>query len=203
MGRARGGQLLGAVPETAGAGPFALPAATPPEFRALYREQLAYVFRTLRRLGAAPADVDDLVQEVFTVVFKRLSDYDPRRPIQPWLFGIAFRVASMHHRSRSRRVTEVAGDPIELTADDAPGPEASLADRQSRRLVLEALEALDLPQRGIFVMHDIDGQSVPEIAEALSIPLNTVYSRLRAARAHFTSRVRQLRLAAGQGEKAP
>jgi RNA polymerase sigma-70 factor (ECF subfamily) len=76
---------------------------------------------------------------------------------------------------------------------DAAGPEASFVDRQARLLVLEALEVLDLDQRAVFVMHDIDEQPAPAIADVLEIPLNTVYSRLRAARAKFEARLRKLR----------
>jgi RNA polymerase sigma-70 factor (ECF subfamily) len=173
----------------------AVTAALPPlDFQALYREQFQYVFRTLRRLGVRHADIDDLAQEVFTVVFRHLGDYDPTRPVQPWLFGIAFRVAGTYHRSRSRRIVEVSADSFEFSDDAAPGPEASLGDRQARQLVLEALEALDLEQRAVLVMHDIDGQPVPAIADALEVPLNTVYSRLRVARAKFATRARRLRM---------
>ena len=164
-----------------------------PVFAAVYREQFPYVFRSLRRLGVRPSELDDLVQEVFTVVFRRLGDYDPSRPIEPWLFGIAFRTVSVFRRTRSRRIVEVPSDDIEPT-DEAAGPETSLQDRQARLLVLRALEALDLDQRAVFVLHDIDGVIVPKIAETLEIPLNTVYSRLRAARARFASRVRMLNL---------
>jgi RNA polymerase sigma-70 factor, ECF subfamily len=171
------------------------------DFHVLYRQQVSYVLRTLRRLGVRPAEVDDLAQEVFTVVFRRLADYDPSRPIGPWLFGIAFRIVSVHHRTRSRRIVEAPADPLELAADDADGPEANVADRQARRLLLQALDALDLDQRAALVMHDIDGQAVPAIAEALGVPVPTVYSRLRVARARFIDRVRQLRRGRGGEER--
>lgn len=165
----------------------------PLDFAAVYREQFGYVFRTMRRLGVRPPDLDDLVQEAFTVVLKRLDDYETDRPIEPWLFGIAFRVAAAHRRHRSRRITEVPSSQLEHADLDGAGPEASFADRQARLLVLEALEALDLDQRAVFVMHDIDEQPAPAIADVLEIPINTVYSRLRAARAKFEARIRKLR----------
>jgi RNA polymerase sigma-70 factor (ECF subfamily) len=166
---------------------------TPLDFAAVYRDQFGYVFRTMRRLGVRPADLDDLVQEAFTVVLKRLNDYETDRPIEPWLFGIAFRVAAAHRRHRSRRITEVPSPQLEHADLDGAGPEASFADRQARLLVLQALEALDLDQRAVFVMHDIDEQPAPAIADVLEIPINTVYSRLRAARAKFEARIRKLR----------
>ena len=171
----------------------------PPELSTIYKQQARYVFRTLQRLGVRAADVDDLAQEVFTVVFERLADYEHDRAIEPWLFGIAFRVASVHHRTRSRRIVEVSSDPIEVPDDAAPGPEEGVADRQARQLVMQALEALTLDQRAVLVMHDIDGQPVPAIAATLDLPVNTVYSRLRVARARFTARVRFLRLRSGDG----
>lgn len=184
--------VLGAAPHILAMN-RAITAAIPhTDFKTLYREQFPYVFRTLRRLGIRHTEIDDLAQEVFTVVFRRLHDYDPERPVQPWLFGIAFRIASTYHRGRSRRIIEVVSEAIQFADDDALGPEASLADRQARQLVLEALEVLDLGQRAVFVMHDIDGQAVPAIAEALEVPLNTVYSRLRTARAKFAARARKL-----------
>lgn len=173
---------------------------TAPDFPAVYRDQFPYVFRSLRRLGVRPSELDDLMQEVFTVVFRRLGDYDPSRPIEPWLFGIAFRTVSVFRRTRARRIVEIPSDDIE-PADESAGPEANLeevqADRQARLLVLRGLEALELDQRAVFVLHDIDGVIVPKIAEALELSVNTVYSRLRAARARFASRVRMLNLVEG------
>jgi RNA polymerase sigma-70 factor (ECF subfamily) len=166
---------------------------TPLDFGAVYRAHFGYVFRTMRRLGVRPPDLDDVVQEAFTVVLRRLNDYEANRPIEPWLFGIAFRVAAAHRRHRSRRIREVPSPQLEHADLDAAGPEASFVDRQARLLVLEALEVLDLDQRAVFVMHDIDEQPAPAIADVLEIPLNTVYSRLRAARAKFEARLRKLR----------
>src|SRR5262245_51695660 len=113
---------------------------TPPDFASVYRQHFAYVFRTLRRLGVRTAELDDLVQEAFTGLLRRMPDYEPDRPIEPWLFGIAFRVAAAHRRHRSRRIIEVFAQSLDPPDDDASGPEASLADRQARRLVLDALE---------------------------------------------------------------
>jgi RNA polymerase sigma-70 factor (ECF subfamily) len=195
---AQGGQFVGM---SRGAGGLNVADARAEiDFHALYQQQFRYVFRTLRRLGAAPVEVDDLVQEVFTVVFQRLGDYDRNRPVEPWLFGIAFRVASTHRRRRSRRVSEVALGAHDLADEDAAGPEASLGDRRARELVLRALDALSLDQRAVFVMHEIDEQPIPVVAETLGIPLNTAYSRLRAARAGFAARVRRLEVRPGGGE---
>ncbi len=172
-------------------------AAPAADFRAIYRAELPYVWRTMRRLGARPADVEDLVHDVFVVVHRRLSDYDPARPIRPWLFGIAFRVAS-DYRRRARFRREVVTDDIDRPAPDIPA-DARMAAAEDRALVIEALAALDLDRRAVLVLHDIDGYAAPEIADTLGVKLNTVYSRLRVARKRFEQAVRRLQARKGAG----
>src|SRR5258708_34117311 len=76
----------------------------------LFQMHAGYVWNTLRRLGAGPADVEDLTHEVFLQVHARLGDFDTTRPARPWLFGFAFRVASRHRR-RAHHRREIQGDP--------------------------------------------------------------------------------------------
>lgn len=180
--------------DAAGAAAALVPPA-PLDFRALYDAQLAYVWHTLRRLGVQRRDLDDVCHDVFVVVFRHLGDYDRRRPLKPWLFGIAYRVASDYRRSaRVRR--EVPAPARELASPALPADE-EVARRQGRALVAQALETLDLDRRAVFVMHDIDGHAMPEIAAALGIPLNTAYSRLRLARADFAVAVRRAQARGG------
>jgi RNA polymerase sigma-70 factor (ECF subfamily) len=165
-------------------------------FDRMYREEFPYVWRSLRRLGGRPADLEDLAHDVFVVVHKRLADYDESRPLRAWLFGIAFRVAS-DYRRRARFRAEVATGDVEATSQ-APRADDQLAAEQDRALVIEALAALDLDRRAVFVLHDIDGVAAPAIADALAIPVNTVYSRLRIARERFAAAVRRLRARRGE-----
>jgi RNA polymerase sigma-70 factor (ECF subfamily) len=162
----------------------------------IFRMHAGYVWNTLRRLGVAPSDVQDLTHDVFVQVHARLGDYDPRRPARPWLFGFAFRVAAQYRRRAHRRY-EVSGEP-----DHARAPESSAEDRvvsnDERRLVLDALGAIDLDRRAVFVLYEIDGVPMDEIAASLSIPVNTAYSRLRLARAEFRAAVTRLRLRRGE-----
>ena len=170
----------------------------PVDFRGVYDAELTYVWHTLRRLGVHERDLEDLCHDVFVVVFRHLADYDPRRPIRPWLFGIAFRVASDYRRSaRVRR--EVTGATREV-ASAAPPADEEVARQQGLALVAQALATLDLDRRAVLVMHDIDGHVMPEIAAALGVPLNTAYSRLRLARADFAVAVRR---AQRKGERQP
>jgi RNA polymerase sigma-70 factor (ECF subfamily) len=158
-----------------------VPADRPLDLTEIYRSELGYVWKTLRRLGAPTPDLEDLAHDVFVVVHRHLGDYDPDRPLRPWLFGIALRVLS-DFRRLGRTQREIPGERLE-PVDAAPSPHEQAEGREARALLMRALATLDLDQRAVFVMHEIDEVPVPEIAGTLAIPLNTAYSRLRLARA--------------------
>jgi RNA polymerase sigma-70 factor, ECF subfamily len=178
----------------------ALPVEAPaaPEFRALYRAHFDHVWRTLRRLGVAERDLEDAAHEVFVVAHRRLPDFDAARPPRPWLTGIAYRVAS-DDRKRARNRRELLGAPADLALRPAPGPnpEQAMVVSQARAWVRAALGDLPLDQRVVFVMHELDGTSCPEVAVALEVSVNTVYSRLRLGRQRFATAVRRLRAREG------
>jgi RNA polymerase sigma-70 factor (ECF subfamily) len=153
-----------------------------------FQKELDYVYRTLRRLGTAASEVDDLAQEVFLALRRCWSTYDQGRPLRPFLFGISFRIAAAYERKRRR---EVAFGVVEV-GDAGPGPDDALVSKQARALVLAALERIPLPRRAVLVMHDIDDIPVSEVASALEIPLFTVYSRLRKARRELEGAIRRL-----------
>lgn len=174
--------------------PPAAPAA-PVDFRALYESEFPYVWNSLRRLGVAPAHIEDVAHDVFVTAWKRLGDFDRSRPIRPWLFGIAFRVAS-DFRKRASNQREISGETFD-TEDDAQRPDAHVEQNQARALVVKALASIPMERRGVFVMHELDGHAIPHVAEALGIPLNTAYSRLRLARADFAQAVKRLNAEGG------
>jgi RNA polymerase sigma-70 factor (ECF subfamily) len=160
-----------------------------PDCLSAFQGEFDYLCRTLRRLGVPGSDVEDLVHEVFLVLYRRWRDYDASLPLRPWLFGIAFRVASAH---RKRAAREVPHAWIEV-ADDGPRPDQAAVAKQARALVIDALEKVPLPRRAVLVMHDLDGAAMRDIASTLSIPLFTAYSRLRKARKEFEGAVRRLK----------
>lgn len=170
---------------------------TPPSFDALYAAEFGWVHRTLRRLGARERDIEDLAHDVFVVVYRALPKFEAGRPLKPWLFGIAFRVVS-DYRRRSRFAREQLSEdepvaPIDSDGAAAGDPERAASQAQDRALVLRALATLPLDQRAVFVAHEIDGTSIPELQESLGLSINTLYSRLRLARAKFASAVLALR----------
>lgn len=156
-----------------------------------FQSELDYIFRTLRRLGTSATEVEDLAQELFLVLRRLWSDYDPGRPLRPYLFGIAFRIASAHRRKHGR---EVVFEIVEVI-DPGAGPDEALQTKQARALLLAALEQIPLPRRAVLVMHDLDGVPVEDVASALGVPKFTVYSRLRKARRELETAVRRLRKA--------
>ena len=145
-------------------------------FARLFEEHFAFVCRSLQRLGVRQADMEDIAQELFLSVHRVWLQSDRTRPIKPWLFGFAVRYASNYRRLSWHRGRELDDVPISPKLHD------KLA---AKRTVLHALSALDFDKRVVLVMHDLEEFTAPEIALELSLPLNTVYSRVRLAREAF------------------
>jgi RNA polymerase sigma-70 factor, ECF subfamily len=168
-------------------------------FSGIYEAEVSYVCQSLHRLGVASSEIEDVAHEVFVTAYNALGQYDTARPLRPWLFGIAARLAS-NNRRLARHTREVGGVGFEAV-DEGLDPEHAASARQDRALVARALESLDEDQRAVFVMYELDGHAMADIAESLAIPVNTAYSRLRLARADFAKTVRRLNaIEAGRGE---
>ena len=166
------------------------------DFDEIYREHFPYVWRTLRRLGIPPVDLEDVTHEVFVVVYRRLADFDGQRPVKPWLFGIAYRLASEGRRRAHRRLELI--EPICDRPTLAPGADDLIETDERRNLALECLRSLALEQRAVLILLDIDGEAAADVAAAMNIPLPTVYSRLRTARQKFAAAVRRAKLRRGE-----
>ena len=151
-----------------------------PAFRDVFEKELSFVYNSLRRLGIRDSELPDVTQEVFATVAGILDDYDPSRPLRPWLFGIAYRVG-MRWLDVAHRKREVPSE-IPDKPDSTPGQEAAAMSKEHRDLARRALEKVEPARRAVLVLAHFEGLSVPEIAEALQIPVNTAYSRLHRAR---------------------
>ena len=154
------------------------------DFRALFESEHGYVCRSLRRLGVREADLMDVAQELFVTVHGCLGAYDRARPLRPWLFSFSLRFAANYRRLARHRVE----------AGEIPTGPPRPATRTPRRATsCCARSTTQSPiARTVLVMHDLEGFGAPEIAAYTGAPLNTVYSRLRLARADFRAAVARL-----------
>lgn len=158
----------------------------------IYEAHADFVWKTLARMGVAEADRLDLTQEVFVVVQRRLHTL--RADVKPttWLFGICRRIAS-NERKRAFRSREVGSDAICEFESEAPLADEVVGRRQAQAALQTALQKLDVEQRAVFVMFEVDGLSCREIASSTGLPLGTVFSRLRLARRRVERAISALR----------
>lgn len=148
----------------------------------VFRKDHRFVWRIVVCMGVPPSSVDDAVQEVFMVAYRRRADYDARACVRSWLFGIARNVARNHvRRAKKDRVRP----PEVAAARPRAVPEEHVARVEAVELVERFLAGLNPCQRDVFVLADLQGMTAPEIAAVLGVKLNTVYSRLRLARRRF------------------
>jgi len=174
------------------AGPLSAPSPgaelCTPTFDEVYRDHFAFVWRSAKRLGARDASLDDVVQEVFVIVHRRLEEFEGRSSLRTWLFGITLRVVR-DHRRRVQRTPEAGPVDPDTLRTSAPGPGDSVERAEAVRLLHALLDELDHERREVFVMAELEQMTMPEIAGAIGINVNTAYARLRAARATFDAAV--------------
>ena len=179
-------RTLRAIPPE-GALPSARHVATTPPFASVYERYFDFVWASVRRLGVDPADVDDVVQEVFVVIHARLHTVEQPDSLRSWVYGVVRRTVSGFRRSqRSDGTSDAAQAELERSREIAQATPLTLTEQQSQVNLLWALLAeLDEPKREVFILAEVEEMTVPELAAALEIPVNTAYSRLRAARQAF------------------
>jgi RNA polymerase sigma-70 factor, ECF subfamily len=168
-----------------------------PTLAEVYETHFDFVWRSARRLGIPSLHLDDVVQEVFLVVHRRLAEFEGRSTLKTWLFGITRRVVRDHRRSARRKPAEPLG--VMEPADGTPGADARMTRDEEARLLHAMLDELDEEKREIFVLAELEQMSGPEIADALDVNLNTVYARLRAARTAFEQAVARHQARARRG----
>jgi RNA polymerase sigma-70 factor (ECF subfamily) len=175
------------------------PAVLRPTFAEVYDGHFRAVWLALRRFGVWERDLEDAAHDVFLVVHRRLGDFDPTRPVRPWLLGIASRVAS-EFRRKSQHRHEFVSEDVEAEGGQLPAhtpahgvrADRALGDKERRELLQRALDELEFDRRTVLVLHDIEGHGMPEIATALELNINTLYARLRQARFDLKAAVARL-----------
>lgn len=170
-------------------------AATVPEggaasFEEVYTQHFPFVWRCLRGLGVAGLALDDAAQDVFLVVHRQLPTFRGQSSLRTWLFGIVRNVASNHRRGVRRKATEPAPAAGEEAAHPAPSPLERAQDAEAAAFIQSFLLRIGERKQLVFMLAVIEEMTIPEVAAALSIPLNTAYTRLRSVRTDFERALR-------------
>jgi RNA polymerase sigma-70 factor (ECF subfamily) len=156
------------------------------EFRAIYDAWFDDVSRWIRALGGRDADRDDIVQEVFLVVRRRLKAFDGGN-IAGWLYRITSRqVRDARRRAWVKHIfTRRRAEEPDILPHAGGGPAAALERKEEQRVLQTLLGKMAEARRTTFVLFEIEGLSGEEIARIQEIPLNTVWTRLYHARREF------------------
>ena len=168
------------------------------DFAQVYEQYMDFVWRTVRRLGVRERSVDDAVQDVFIVVHRKLGDFEGRSSIKSWIFGISRRVARDHRRRVDRKERDEAL-PEGLADPRSKTPMENAARNEAVRVLHSLLDEIEDDKREVFILAELEQMTVPEIADAIAININTVYSRLRAARKAFDKAVERHHAREGRG----
>jgi RNA polymerase sigma-70 factor (ECF subfamily) len=164
------------------------PSIAIPSFAEVYQQYFDFVWRSARRLGVRETAVEDLVQEIFVIIHRRLPGFEGRSTLRTWLYGIVLRVAREHRRVSQRadaRRGYVEDGECEESPDRGTLADEQLALAQVGRILEQTLDAMPVEQRDVFVMVELEELTIPETAALVGEKINTVYSRLRLARESF------------------
>ena len=174
------------------ASPVEVRREVPLDFAALYDAWFDHVARWLRALGAPAADIEDLAQEVFLVVRRRLGDFDGRN-VAGWLYRIASRQVWQHRRRRW--VQKVFSTRPALNIEDIPdsqgGADTKFETKEKRQQLERIVSRMSDKRRVVFMLFEVEGYSGEEIADTLDVPINTVWTRLHHARKDFFAQLAQ------------
>jgi len=157
-----------------------------PDFETIYDQYFRFVWTSARRLGVPPDALDDVVQEVFIVIHSKLQTLRQPESLRSWIYGIVRRTASGHRRA-GRNWQDVFAPPGEgsSVATGQPSPLDLTVQSSQLELLTSVLASLSEAKREVFILAELEEMTVPEIAAALELPVNTAYSRLRHARQEF------------------
>jgi RNA polymerase sigma-70 factor (ECF subfamily) len=164
-----------------------LASAQSPSFREIHDAYFGFVWRYAANRRVPPMAIDDVVQEVFVVVYHRLASFEGRSSLKTWLAGIAHNVVRGYVRKPGNRPeSDYSAEELQLLA---PGwnPAEALERKAAVQLLHELLDKMSDVQREVFVLCEVEQLSSVEIAEVLGVNENTVRTRLLAARKLFNA----------------
>jgi RNA polymerase sigma-70 factor (ECF subfamily) len=161
-------------------------------FQSVYDEFFAFVYRNARRLGVPQSAADDVTQDVFLVIHRRLGEYDGRASLRSWVYGVLVNTVRGYRRTARRKHHALVGrenlDDFGAAATEA-NPERRAQGRQEMEMFLSLLGELNDEQRELIVLADLEQLNVSEIAACTGTNVNTLQSRLRVARETLRSKL--------------
>ena len=164
----------------------------PASFQEAYRDHAQTAARWARQLGGSDIDVEDVVQEVFLVVSRRLSSFRGEARFTSWLFEITRKTVANHRRRQRWRFWRAGNEERLASApSQLPDPAAELERRQTVALFYRALDQLPEKYRTVLVLYEIEGLSTQAIAELRDLNLSTVKVQLSRARERFLRHYQQ------------
>jgi RNA polymerase sigma-70 factor (ECF subfamily) len=181
---------------TASSGTPALSKQDAERFRTMVDTNFDFIWRSLRGLGVPASSIDDAAQQVFWTASQKISTIAVGSE-RSFLFATARGIASNARRSQLRNRELLDEEAIASHVDRAPDPEQIAATRQARQLLDRILDGLSEELRAVFLLYELEGQTMAEIASILGTPMGTVASRLRRAREEFQSAARRYQAAGG------
>jgi len=167
-------------------------ASDPGRLAALLRVEFRNVWRALRRFGVAEDATDDATQEVFIILARKLSEVAVGQERQ-FLMGVAMRVAANSRRNSAARHERPAGEALLNAASQVPLSDALLDQKRMRELMDVVLDSMSADLRTAFVLFELEGFTIHEVARMIDVPTGTAASRLRRARESFQSTVARLK----------
>ncbi|WP_437280210.1 RNA polymerase sigma factor [Sorangium sp. So ce375] len=182
--------------------------AAPLDFATVYRKLFPLVGRTVRRLGVDASAHEDVCQEVFVVVHRRLPEFRGRSSLTTWVFGIVVKVVQAHRRSLRRQSPALRGtgeivDPEQVAGPSNLSPYEAMTREETAREVHELLSSLDEEKRVVLLLAELEEMPAAEIAQGIGVNINTVYARLRAARQAFSDAVHRHHARVRGGPRPP
>jgi RNA polymerase sigma-70 factor (ECF subfamily) len=190
--------------------PAGLPATASPEVtgaldvQAIYASQRDFVWLTLQRMGVRRPDLEDVFQDVFMIVHRRLDSYHRDAKLSAWLYGICLKSVARHRRRAFRRREQPQGD--QFDGDNASdlawhgatrAPDEQLLKQERQTKLDRLLDTLDAEHRAMIVMYEIEELSCAQIAGLTGVPLGTIHSRLHHARRKLAVAANRMRASGG------
>lgn len=171
-------------------------------FRAMVDNHFDFIWRSLRGLGVPAHAVDDAAQRVFWLAHQKLDSIEVGCE-KSFLFSLARGTAANQRRARARSREVTDSEALDERLDESPSPEELSSMKQARMLLDQALDELPIELRTVFVLFELEGLTMAEIADVAALAPGTVASRLRRARAGFHAIAARLqaRIGAGGGNR--